>query len=420
MHEPCRIKKAPATYVNILEVLLDVSPSLRDRIDQKVFNAIYTRSLVYNACWEDPAVDRQALNIGAADTIMVITSAGCNTLDYALLGPQRILTVDANPRQTALLELKMAGIRRLDFADFFAIFGDGIHTRFADLYENKLRHDLTPFARHFWDERQHWFSEAKGGFYFQGLSGTVAKVFRTYLKLNPKLATAVDKLFAATSVAEQRDVYDNQVQSMLWGPGINWALSRQFTMNFLGVPFPQRKQVQAQHAMGIAGFIRESIEYVFRELPVSTNYFWSVYVKGHYTPNCCPEYLKPDNFAALKSGLVDCIEPHTCTVTELLQETSAKISKFVLLDHMDWMSSYYPAALAEEWDAIINCATPNVRVIFRSAHATPNYLDTVVPRPGEPGLSERLKFHTELAQKLQLLDRVHTYAGFHIADMVNP
>ena len=160
------------------------------------------------------------------------------------------------------------------------------------------------------------------------------------------------------------------------------------------------------------------IEYVFRQLPIATNYFWSVYVRGHYTRDCCPEYLKPENFAALKSGLVDCIEPHTCTVTELLQATSEPFSKFVLLDHMDWMSSYYPAALAEEWTAILARATPDARIIFRSAHATPSYLDGVRLGARNQPLRERLLFHDTLAHDLQRLDRVHTYAGFHVADVV--
>ena len=89
--------------------------TLKDRIDQKIFDALYSRSLVYNTCWEDPAVDRQALHIGPEDTVMVITSAGCNALDYALGNPARVYAIDANPRQNALLELKIAGIRKLDF-----------------------------------------------------------------------------------------------------------------------------------------------------------------------------------------------------------------------------------------------------------------------------------------------------------------
>ena len=135
--------------------------SISDRFDQRLFDAIYSRSLVYNACWEDPAVDREALRFQADDRVLVITSAGCNALDYALAGPARIHAVDANPRQTALIELKIAGIRRLDFDDFFALFGSGRHPGFADLYRSRLRPELSPFARRYWDRHGDWF--AAGG-----------------------------------------------------------------------------------------------------------------------------------------------------------------------------------------------------------------------------------------------------------------
>ncbi len=114
-------------------------PGLGDRLHQGVFNALYQRSMVYNACWEDPAVDREALRIGRDDSMLVITSAGCNVLDYALCGPKRIHAVDANPRQTALLELKMAGIRRLQHEDFFSLFGQGSHPEAREIYLDCLR-----------------------------------------------------------------------------------------------------------------------------------------------------------------------------------------------------------------------------------------------------------------------------------------
>ncbi len=392
--------------------------TLRDQIDQTVFNAIYTRSLVYNTCWEDPAVDRLALNLGPDDTLLAITSAGCNVLDYALAGPRRIHTVDANPRQTALLELKLAGIRRLQLDDFFALFGRGVHRDFRHLYQDALRRELSPFAQGFWDDRQHWFTGDKGGFYFQGLAGKVARAFRAYLRVRPRLANSVADLFEAPTLERQRTIYEDRVAPLLWGPGINWTLSRQITMSMLGVPYAQRRQVQAQHHQGVAGYIRDAIGYVFRQLPVSTNYFWSVYVHGGYSPGCCPEYLKRENFLALKAGLVDRIVPHTSTLTELLKHSDEPISRFVLLDHMDWMSSYHPQALAEEWEEILSHATPGARVIFRSAHANPDYLDLIAVGPERRPLGERLVYHRELAQTLQRADRVHTYAGFHIADLV--
>jgi S-adenosylmethionine-diacylglycerol 3-amino-3-carboxypropyl transferase len=394
---------------------LQTSSTLADKLDEQLFRSLYSSSLVYNTCWEDPAVDRQAVNFTADDVVLVITSAGCNALDYALMAPRRIHAVDANPRQTALLELKLACVRGLAFDDFFRIFGEGLHPRFATLYSRELRDQLSPFARAYWDKRLNWFTSSRGSFYFHGLSGLVACGFRAYLALRPGLAGPVKELFGASSLEEQRLIYDERVAPRMWGPMMRWALSRQLTLSLLGVPHPQRREVEAQHSGGVAGYIRESMEYVLRQLPIWTNYFWRLYLHGRYTRTCCPEYLKEGNFAALKAGLVDRIVPHTSTVTEFLRGSDERISKYVLLDHMDWMASHYPQALVEEWQEILAHATPSARLIFRSAHEKPRYLESIAVDGVR--LIERLAFHETLAEQLTKQDRVHTYAGFHICDV---
>ena len=394
---------------------------LAHSFDQTIFQAIYSRSLVYNACWEDPAVDRQALRITSDDTLLVITSAGCNVLDYALLAPRRVHAVDANPRQTALLELKLAAIRRLTYGDFFALFGRGHNPQFRDLYHALLRSDLSPFAQQYWDRNWDWFSQrdSRDTFYFFGLAGMVARAFRGYLRLRPKLREALEALLAAQSLEGQRTIYREQVAPLLWGRHVNWALSRQIVMSLLGVPRTQRKEVERQHVDGIPGFVRQAVDYVACELLLEKNYFWQLYFRGYYAPGCCPEYLTEQGFLALKSGLVERIVPHTTTVTRFLRDTHERVSRFVLLDHMDWMSSHYPDALAEEWDAILDRAAPRARVLFRSAHAQPDYLGGVsVRRAGrQRPLLEVLRFYPEWARELSERDRVHTYGGFHIADL---
>ena len=391
------------------------TPNLVDKLDQWLFDAIYSRNLVYNACWEDPAIDRKALALDADDTLLAISSAGCNVLDYALLGPKQIFAVDANPRQIALLELKVAGIRALEFDDFFAIFGSGRHPQFREIYQTTLRPQLSPFAQSWWDKHWDWFAGKHGSFYFHGLSGIVARGVRAYFKLRPGLASAINALLDAKSLTEQRKIYDERVAPQLWNRTVNWIISRQFVMSLLGVPYPQRKLVEAQHEHGISSFIREAVEYVFRQLPITDNYFYHVYITGHYRRDCCPEYLKEAGFAALKAGLVDRISLHTITVTEFLDQNPTPISRFVLLDHMDWMSSYYPEALVAEWNAILTRATPGARILMRSAQSRPAYLESIRVGPGRNRLRELFTFEDELAGSLQGGDRVHTYAGFVIA-----
>jgi S-adenosylmethionine-diacylglycerol 3-amino-3-carboxypropyl transferase len=73
----------------------------------------------------------------------------------------------------------------------------------------------------------------------------------------------------------------------------------------------------------------------------------------------------------------------------------------------------------EEWNAILDRAAPAARLIFRSAHADPDYLRTLHVGEGASRrrLSEAVRFHPDLARTLSMADRVHTYAGFHIADV---
>src|SRR5262249_9632917 len=177
--------------------------------------------------------------------------------------------------------------------------------------------------------------------------------------------------------------------------------------------------ITTQYPGGIAQFIRDCVEAVVTELPFADNYFWRVYLQGFYTPACCPEYLKPANFERLRGGLLDRLRIYTGTVTGFLHQAQAGLSKFVLLDHMDWMSWYYPHALAQEWNAILASARAGARVIFRSAGLRVRYLDPlrVHYRGRETALGGLLSYQRDLAAELHSRDRVHTYGSFYIADL---
>ena len=387
-----------------------------DRLHQRLFDALYRRCLVYNACWEDPAVDRQILDIGEDDDVLVITSAGCNALDYALAGARSVHAVDANPRQNALLELKLAALRRLEFEDLFALFGDGFHPHAERVYRGALRDDLSVFAQQYWDRHIKWFRSGRSSFYFHGLSGLAAYGARRWFAWRPRLKDALERLFQADTLDEQAAIYHQEVKPRIWTPLTRRVLSSQWLMSLLGVPHAQRRLVEAQHGGAVSGFIEDAIEYVATQLPLRDNYFWRVYFTGRYTRRCCPEYLKEANHERLRSGLVDRVQPHTDTVTGFLRGHAGTPSRFVLLDHMDWMGEERPDALRDEWEAILSRATPGARILLRSAHAAPGYLDSVCLGPDDAGLARFLSFRHEDVPRLQAEDRVHTYAGLVIAD----
>jgi S-adenosylmethionine-diacylglycerol 3-amino-3-carboxypropyl transferase len=200
---------------------------------------------------------------------------------------------------------------------------------------------------------------------------------------------------------------------------MRFAMNRDTTLSMVGVPKAQRRQVETQYNGGIVKFVQDSVETVFCKLPLSDNYFWRVYMKGEYSRACCPEYLKADNFERLKNGLVQCVSTHTNSVQGFLDRYDGQISRYVLLDHMDWLSDKFFPLLELEWQSILKRAAPNTRILWRSGGLKTDFIDRVHVNVGGqmrelPGL---LKFHPDLAAELHEKDRVHTYGSFYIADL---
>lgn len=391
---------------------------LRHRIHQATFNAIYQRSLLYNQCWEDPRLDREAMQLNSDSEIVMITSAGCNALDYLLQEPKRIHCIDANPRQTALLELKIAAIKSLEWEEFFQLFGRGRHKKIKKLYREKLRPLLTEPSAAIWDKNLNWWRKGpvRRGFYDHGLSGIFARAAIAYMQIRPGLLDAVKQVLDAPDVEAQRHLWDTEVKTRLFAKPVVWTMERQATMNLLGVPYEQQRQAAEDHEDGIAGYIQESIGRIARDLPTRDNYFYRVYVHGEYTPEVCPEYLREENFERLKT-LVDRIVPVTDMLTRYLNSGAAKPTHLVLLDHMDWMGTAFPESLTEEWEAILTHSETGARVLFRSGEVTPRFLDDVEVR-GKP-IREAADWNPELSASLHPRDRVGTYASFWIGDLRN-
>ncbi len=390
-------------------------------LQNKWFHTIHGRNLVYNTCWEDPRLDREALRLTPADRVVVITSAGCNALDYLLDGPAEVTAVDVNPRQNALLELKREGVRNLSFEDFFEIFGRGRHPQFAWLYQAHLRSGLSPFAQRYWDRHGKFFLGLgrRPSFYFRGSSGFFAWTVNLYIDRVAKVRREINAALAAESISEQREIYHLVLKPVFWTRFLRWAVGRDATLAMLGVPRQQRVQLERSYPGRIAKFIEDAIEGVFCDVPLRDNYFWRVYLTGEYAPDCCPEYLKRENFLKLKAGLIDRLDIQTSTLLDHLDSRTQPASRFVLLDHMDWLCSKSFSMLEQQWSAMLAQATPDARFLWRSGGLETDYLERVVVRTNGAAtpLPQLLSFQTDLAKLLHRHDRVRTYGSFYIAEL---
>jgi S-adenosylmethionine-diacylglycerol 3-amino-3-carboxypropyl transferase len=337
---------------------------------------------------------------------VTITSAGCNVLNYLLFDPARIDAVDLNPHQTALLELKVAAIRTLKYEDFFSMFGTGRINHHREIYGRLLRPLLSVNSRRIWDRRINYFHEQGRGLYFNGLAGTFARLINLYIDQRRGLRGDLGYFLNIDDLQHQAMIYRTRIAPQLWSAPIRWLLSRKAILLMLGVPDGQIQEMRSSGIANIASFIQERLDHLFSCVPIRTNYFWRVYLEGCYSTDCCPPYLRANNFEVLRER-VHRIHMHTMSVSDFLRFTGQRFSVYVLLDHMDWMQGN-TTALREEWRLILSTATRAARIIFRSGG-----LAFTVPEFAQ----QRLRFHSELTRSLHLQDRVGTYGSFYFATL---
>lgn len=374
-----------------------------------LFKTVHNRWLIYNASWEDPRIDRQLLELNEQSKVVVLTSAGCNVLDYLLDSPAEINAIDVNPRQNALLNLKLALIKRGEFDDLFAMFGQGSHNEFRQVYTDVQQY-LSEEDCEFWDEKINYFDQnsKKKSFYYYGTSGLLAWMITRYLSRNRQLQAELFSIFDAENLQEQKEIYE-RIEPMLWGRFMSWLVRQPFALMLAGVPRPQIKLINSQYPGGVGGFISDKFRHVFTEILAHDNYFWHVYLTGSYSSHCCPNYLKNENFVTLQNG-VNRVKTHNNTVTGFLRDNPGKYSHFILLDHQDWLAQHDPIALAEEWQMILDNSQPGSKILMRSAATEINFLPDFV--------QQALQFFPEQTDALHVTDRVGTYGSLYFAEVL--
>lgn len=390
--------------------VMNAVSKIATRFNRRLFNTVTKNRLVYNACWEDPKIDRQLLDINPQSSVLMISSAGCNALDYLLDRPASIDCIDVNPTQNALLALKVALFKNGNYRLMWHLFGEGKFDNITPVYQQQLRQHLYPQAQNFWDSHIDFFlpSANSTSFYYRGTTGLIANIIRKHLQRKGIMRT-IHKLLEAESLAEQQ-YYFEEIRPYLWTNFSRWLLNSKAVLSCLGVPKKQQKLI-GDGAEDIQHFVLNAIEDVFTRRPVTDNYFWRAYLTGSYTPTCCPNYLKKSYFDDLRT-LVERIDISTDSFLSFLKRNSESYSHFVLLDHQDWLAGNQQPELAEEWQLILRHAKPGAKILFRSASSTRSFIPEFV--------NNHVHFADSKTQSLHSQDRVGTYGSTHLAIVDHP
>ena len=102
------------------------------------YNLYNCNQFIYNIAWEDSNIDFKYLEINNNDTILMITTAGCNVLNTLLQNPKNIISVDISKCQNALLDIKLASIKNLRYFIYYFILPLNIYLYYINYFNFNL------------------------------------------------------------------------------------------------------------------------------------------------------------------------------------------------------------------------------------------------------------------------------------------
>lgn len=348
----------------------------------------------YANCWEDPFVLRSALGVTAKDTVLSITSGGCNTLALLLDDPSKIVALDFNASQNHLLRLKMAAIMTLSHSEKLEVLGVRHSLRRMELY-HRIKPVLASEARLFWDENVRLI---ESGLVYTGR-------IERYMRLFGRLLGIViggrhlRALFSCKNIAAQRDHYKKHVDGLRW---------RYLFDTFFSKAVLQRVKDKSHFKyvdfVGFGQRFRDRAEHIICNLCLPDNYFFALILLGTFhSERALPPYLLEENHAILRDRL-DRVDIVTEDLQDYLTRLPADIfSRFNLSNVFDWISE---VNLIRAHRRIVHVARPGARLCW---------WNTLAVRHLPPEVVE-INPEAQLAAHLFSLDRF-IYAQFQVGQI---
>lgn len=366
-------------------------------------SAIADGELRYSTVWEDYRLLERALRGSAGSDLLVIAGAGCNVLNLLLHAPRRVIALDFNPAQTALVELKLAGIRRLRHHELLRLLGvrtadgDAGADRLA-LYE-RVRADLPDAARSWWDAHTsvlHHGVEESGR-----LEQFIANFRQAHLGRLCAAAT-IDRILGEEDRAERRRLVDER----LFTPPFVAAMRTYFARDAVAARGRHPAQFRYVTEPDVPGRLLRRLHRVCTECPVRGNFYLERFLRGGFRDAAAgPPYLRRESFERLRA-LVPRVEVITGELSSYLAaQPAGSLGGAVLSDVFEYLASADSDMLFSE---IARCLRPGARVA---------YWNLFVRRESPSVLRARLHPLDRLARTLSQRDRVWFYGGFHVEEV---
>ncbi len=323
--------------------------------------------LSYSVGNEDWLTEQKALKIGPSDHVFSITASGDRPLNLLMSNCKRVVSVDANPMQTALCELKKAALASLEYDEYLEFLGLSPTNDRMKLLQ-KLENRMPKAAKRLW--QIHSDKIEKGIFY----QGNLEKKLQIVAKITHMLASKViDGLYELESLEEQRTFVEKNWKGAKWQRAFEMVLNpfvRKFLLKDPGL------YAYVNIPISPPLYLYKRMESSLHRFPVKENILFSLLFQGRlYEEAFSPHLTKLGAHEIAKR--VDRLHCHTADAVAYLEQAEpASFDCFSLSDIASYMTKESFERLSR---AIFNCAKDGARFCIREFMSSQRFPEDLAP-----------------------------------------
>ncbi|GAB3109829.1 hypothetical protein GCM10027160_09340 [Streptomyces calidiresistens] len=250
--------------------------------------------ILYSTCDEDSDSEMRALEVEPGEDVVSVTGSGCRSLSLMVNNPRSVTTVDTSPGQNYLLEVKLAAIRHFSHDTLLAFLGIDPHPDRMRLLA-ELRGRVSPQAYRYFTRHR---SEVRRGL---ALAGRHEKFYRRVVApaMRVLYPRAMPALFAAPTLEQQRTLYRERIDGVVWRSLIRHGFSERTLKTVLNDP-GYRITVDVE---SVGDYVLDRVHHTFTHHLARDNHWLAFTFLGRYPDReTLPHYLTRKNVEAIRAA----------------------------------------------------------------------------------------------------------------------
>jgi S-adenosylmethionine-diacylglycerol 3-amino-3-carboxypropyl transferase len=348
----------------------------------------FLKRLSYSFGNEDSDTEHEALQIEPKHRVIGITASGDRPMHLLLKECKKLVTVDANPVQNFLFDLKSNALKLLDAEEYLSFLG-ATPCLSRKLILKKLIPHLNEDSARFWQHQDHLIHN---GIIYEGAMEKWAR--RGSFLLRTFSRKEIRTLFSHSNLDEQRSFLTNKWNHKLWESCLRLAVNPWISQLFFKDP-GMYAYFEPHVKPGI--YLYQRLMSILDKCLAKENPLLSLVMLGKVLPEGMPPYLSHSNFETIKKRL-DRVSVKTSDVITYLESVPENsFDCFSLSDVASYLD--YPSYL-RLLKAMYRAGSPGARFCMRQFMTRYK-----IPE----GLKPYFSRETELEERLEKKDRAFVY-----------